>query len=57
MQYYHGVIYFKNGSSQKTGSCSDRISAERLAQQMYDQAMRTAISDFFKPTRYEVVAD
>ena len=28
---------------------------KRLGAQMFEQAMRTAISDHFKPTRYEVV--
>lgn len=57
MQKYYGIIYFKNGNTQKTGYCSDRMAAERLAQQIFEQAMRTAISDFFKPTRYEVIAE
>jgi len=57
MQYYHGVIYFKDGSTRITGSSNDRRQAERMAQQMFEQFMRCAVSDFFKPTRYEVVAD
>lgn len=54
---YHGVIYFKNGTKQNSSPSNDRRLAEMSAQQMYDRAMRTAISDHFKPTRYEVVED
>ena len=54
MKRYVGVIYFRNGTTQRTGSCDSRMAAERLAIQYYEQAMRTAVSDFFKPTRYEV---
>ena len=57
MQYYHGVVYFKNGTSRTTGSTTGRENAERMAYQLYDQAMKTAVSDYFKPTRYEVVED
>ena len=55
MTYYKGIVYFRNGTYRETGMCSDRMMAERMAIQIYDQAMRMAISDFFKPTRYEVV--
>ena len=54
---YHGVIYFKNGTKRNSSPSNDRRLAEMSAQRMYDQAMRTAISDHFKPTRYEVVED
>ena len=57
IRYYRGVIYYRNGTTQKTGSSSDRKSAERMAQMKYDQDMKTAVSDWFKPTRYEVVED
>ncbi len=55
MKRYVGVVYFKNGTSQKTGSTDNRQSAERMANELYNRAMRTAVSDYFKPTRYEVV--
>lgn len=55
MKRYVGIIYFKNGPSQKTGSTDSRQSAERMARDMYDRATRMAVSDWFKPTRYEVV--
>ncbi len=57
MQYYHGVIYFRSGSTRTTSPCSNRQVAEKLAAQAFDQAMRTAVSDYFKPTRFEVVED
>ena len=55
MKRYVGIIYYKDGRIQKTGSTDSRQSAERLARQYFEQAMRTAVSDHFKPTRYEVV--
>ena len=55
MARYVAVVWFKDGRRQESGSTSDRPSAERLGAQMFEQAMRTAISDHFKPTRYEVV--
>lgn len=57
MQYYHGVIYFRSGSTRTTSPCNNRQVAEKLAAQAFDQAMRTAVSDYFKPTRFEVVED
>ena len=56
MQYYRGVVYLRDGSYRTTGSSNDRMQAERMAIQLFDQLMRCAISDYFKPTRYEVVA-
>jgi len=57
MELYYGVIYFKNGSQVKTGTFSgagaDRA-CERATAQQFDRYMSTAVSDFFKPTRYEV---
>lgn len=55
MEYYYGVVYFKNGTTRKTGLTTDRQNAERMAYQLFEQCMRTAVSDFFKPTRYEVL--
>lgn len=55
MQQYYGVVYFKDGTSRKTGFCDNRQMAERMANQLYEQAMRTAINDHFKPTRFEVL--
>ncbi len=57
MTHYYGIVYFKNGTTRTTGKSNSRQQAERMARQLFDQAMRTAVSDFFKPTRYEVVAD
>lgn len=55
MGRYVAVVWFKDGRKQESGIISDRAQAERLGAQMFEQAMRTAISDNFKPTRYEVV--
>ena len=57
MTYYYGIIYFRNGTTRMTGKSNDRRQAERMAIYMFETAMRTAVSDYFKPTRYEVVAD
>ena len=57
MTYYYGIIYFRNGTTRTTGKTNSRQEAERMAIYMFETAMRTAVSDFFKPTRYEVVAD
>ena len=57
MTYYYGIIYFRNGTTRTTGKTNSRQQAERMAIQAFETAMRTAVSDFFKPTRYEVVAD
>ena len=55
MKTYQGVVYFKGGRSEKTATSNDRRLAESMAKQKFDQATRTAISDQFKPTRYEVI--
>ena len=55
MPRYVAVVWFKNGTKRESGSTDNRGYAERMGAQMYDQAMRTAVSDIFKPTRYEVV--
>lgn len=57
IRYYHGIVYFKNGTTRRTGSTNVRQNAERMAADLYNQAMRTAVSDYSKPTRYEVVED
>lgn len=57
IRYYHGIVYFKNGTTRRTGSTNVRQNAERMAVDLYNQAMRTATSDYSKPTRYEVVED
>ena len=57
MTYYYGIVYFKNGTTRTTGKSNIRQQAERMVRQLFDQAMRTAVSDFFKPTRYEVIKD
>ena len=54
MESYYGVIYFKNGRQEKTGFYNTAQSCERDTCRMFDQYMKTAISDFFKPSRYEV---
>ena len=57
MKYYYGVIYFKDGSKRELGRSTSESSAERQACQAFEQAMKTAISDWFKPTRYEVKSE
>lgn len=54
MKVYYGVIYFKDGRVEKTGNCSNYLSAERLAAQIYTQRMNNAIKEYFEPSRYEV---
>ncbi len=54
MESYYGVIYFRNGNTVKTGLYNNEKSCERDTCRQFDQYMKTAISDFFKPTRYEV---
>lgn len=57
MERYYGVIWFKGGRKVETGTvsgpCAEQI-CERMTAQQFDQYMRTAISDAFKPTRYEI---
>jgi len=55
MARYVAVVWFRNGSKRESGSTDNRGQAERMGAQMYEQAMRSAVSDMFKPTRYEVV--
>lgn len=57
METYYGVIYFKDGHKVETafcsGPCADRTCEAQTARE-FDQWMKVAVSDFFKPTRYEV---
>lgn len=55
MQEYYGIVYFKNGTSRKTGFYTNRQTTERIASQLFDQCMRTAVNDYLKPTRFEVL--
>lgn len=55
MKRYQGVVYFKGGRSEKTGTSNERRLAEKMAQEKYDHAMKVAVNDHFKPTRYEVI--
>ena len=58
MEQYYGIIWFKSGRKVETATVSGGSGAEqhceRMTAQQFDQYMRTATSDFFKPTRYEV---
>ena len=54
MESYYGVIYFKNGRTATTGIYNNAQSCERDTCRQFDQYMKTAISDLFKPSRYEV---
>lgn len=57
METYCGVIYFKDGRKVEIGSFtgpSADQACERVTAQQFQQYMRTATSDRFRPTRYEV---
>lgn len=57
MATYYGVIYFKNGTKRELGKCSGpgaEKTAERQAAMEFERSMKIAVSDHFKPTRYEV---
>lgn len=54
MESYYGVIYFKNGRTATTGIYNNAQSCERDTCRQFDQYMKTASSDLFKPSRYEV---
>ncbi len=57
METYYGVIYFKDGRKYETGNCSGAGAeqmCERLTAQQFEQFKKTAVSDFFMPTRFEV---
>ena len=58
MEAYYGIIYFKDGRKVETvkvtgGPAAAQICEKQTAMQ-FAQYMRTAVSDHFKPTRYEV---
>lgn len=58
MATYYGVIYFKDGRKVETGKVTGGPTAaqicERQTAMQFEQYMRTAVSDRFKPSRYEV---
>ena len=58
MESYYGVIYFRDGrrveTSKVTGGPGAAQICERQTAMQFEQYMRTAVSDHFKPTRYEV---
>ena len=58
MESYYGVIYFKDGRKVETGKVTGGPTAAQLCERQtamqFEQYMRTAISDHFKPSRYEV---
>lgn len=54
MESYYGVIWFKNGHQVKTGLFNNERSCERATCQQFEQYMKTAIADCFRPSRYEV---
>ena len=55
MARYVAVVWFKNGTKRESGSTDNRAYAETMGARMFEQAMKGAVSDIFKPTRYEVV--
>lgn len=58
MSYYKGIIWFKDGHKQETGTFGGpgaRESCERQTAQCFNDAMRRAQTPFFQPSRYEVV--
>ena len=57
MEYYYGVIYYKNGAKEETGTFSGpgaEMSCERHTATLFENRSKTAINDYFKPSRYEV---
>ena len=57
MDYYYGVIYYKDGRKEETGTFSGpgaEASCERQTAMLFENRARTAINDYFKPSRYEV---
>ena len=56
-EQWHAIIYYHNGSMKECAYSNDRSSTARTAQMIYDQDCRTAINDYFKPTRIEIVKD
>ena len=56
-EQWHAIIYYNNGTSKECAFSNDRQSTARTAQQIFDQDNRTAISDFFRPTRFDIIQD
>lgn len=57
METYYGVIYYKNGAKEQTGTFSGAGAdqqCERHTSQLFAMKTKMAVSDMFKPTRYEV---
>lgn len=57
MEYYYGVIYYKDGRKEETGTFSGagaEMSCERHTAMLFANRTKTAINDHFKPSRYEV---
>ena len=57
MEYYYGVIYYKDGRKEETGSFGGpgaEMSCERHTAMLFENKIKTAINDHFKPSRYEV---
>lgn len=57
MDTYYGVIYYKDGRKEQTGTFRGpgaEMSCERHTARLFEDRTRTAISDRFKPSRYEV---
>ena len=51
---YYGVIYFKDGRKEETSRTDNRAYAERMAAERFEMRTKFAVSDWFKPTRFEV---
>lgn len=54
---YVAIIYFRNGNKIESGTFAGpgaEQSAERWAITEFNQYMKTAINEFFEPTRYVV---
>ena len=56
-EQWHAIIYYRNGATKECAFSNDRSSTERMAQMIFDQDSGTAISNFFMPTRIEIVRD
>ena len=54
MESYYGVIYFKGGRTEKTGFYNTASSCERDTCRLFEHYKKTAISDTFTPSRYDV---
>ncbi len=54
---WHAVIYYRSGRVYECAYSSNRTLTARMAQQIYDQELRTAIKPFFAPMRMEIVRD